>query len=231
MSKFSFNVDTTDNVRLTYLGEVTSNDIVLHFHTLNNNNPQSNGDIIAFYKADDSGTVAPDTVPSQITKVDRTQAETDVLIKNVPRHQESYAFAYIQGCDFAALQSTPFSKAKVSSLLALPKNATGGPAYNITLNIKSLGDIVTLSYTGIPNTQPKDVAWIGIWKSKNLDLSQPPDIFYQITDSGATGDLMIDGLLVNTEYFLGYFLDGFSNAKSELHTAHLASTIQFKTTF
>lgn len=227
----NFNVDTTDNVRLTYQGEVKSNDIVLHFHTLNNNNPQSNQDLIAFYEADDSGMVAADAKPLQITPVNRPLAETDIRVKNVPRQQRSYAFAYVQGCDSDKLQAMPFSKCQVSSLLALPKNASGGPAYNITLNIQSTGDLVTLSYTGIPHTEPKNAAWAGIWVDQNLDLSKAPAIFYPVTDGGWTGDLQIDGLLVNTDYYLGYFLDGYSTSKAKLTMTHQAAFIRFRTEF
>lgn len=227
----NFNVDTTDNVRLTYQGEVTSNDIVLHFHTLSNNNPQSNQDLIAFYEAEDNGMVAADAKPLLITPVNRPLAETDIRVKSVPRQQRSYAFAYVQGCDSDKLQSLPFSQCKASSLLALPKNASGGAAYNITLNIQSEGDLVTLSYTGIPHTEPKNTAWAGIWADRNLDLSKAPDLFYLVTDSGWTGDLQIDGLLVNTDYYLGYFLDGYATSKAKLSMKHQAAYIRFRTEF
>ncbi len=145
--------------------------------------------------------------------------------------EKSYAFAYVQGAEAEALKSTAFSKTKVSSLLALPKNAVGGPAYNITLNIASEGDLVILTYTGIPNTEPKNAAWVGIWRDENLDLSPPPDFFYQITDAGATGDMQIDGLLVNTDYYLGYFLDGYNASKTSLTKTHIAAYIKFRTVY
>lgn len=191
----------------------------------------SNLDVIAFYEADDSGRVDASAKPLLVTAVNRPLAETDILIKNVPRQQRSYAFAYVQGYAPDKLTAVPFSQCHASSLLALPKNAAEGPAYNITLNIQSVGDIVSLSYTGIPHTEPKDTAWIGIWPDKNLDLSKSPDIFYQITDSGAIGSMIIDGLLVNTDYYLGYFVDGYAASKSKLNTTHLAACIRFRTEF
>lgn len=230
MSKFTFNVDTTDNVRLTYHGNVTSNDIILHFHTLNNN-PQTNGDIIAFYEADDRGNVEPLAIPLQITPVNKTSGETDIRIKNVPRQQKSYVFAYVQGSDMAAMESQAYADTPISSLLTLPKNASGGSAYNITLNVASEGDIVTLTYTGIPHTQPQNKAWIGIWDARNLDLSKPPAFFYPITEPGATNDMELDDLLVNMDYYLGYFLNGYSESKAELKTQHLAAYIKFRTLF
>jgi hypothetical protein len=226
-----FNVDTTDNVRLTYYEAVVENDINLSYHTLNGNNPQSNGNLIAYYEATGSGIVAADAKPLQAIVVENRQTSSNIIFEEVIRHQRDYAFAYVHGISLADLNTTEFSKVKVSSLLALPKGASIGPAYNVTLSIASKGDLVYLNYNGIPNTEPKDVAWVGIWKDKNLNFAKEPNIFYKVTKSGAVGSMRIDGLEVNTDYCLGYFLDGYAATKPGLKKNNLAAYVSFRTVF
>ncbi|MDR0918813.1 MAG: hypothetical protein LBM93_06125 [Oscillospiraceae bacterium] len=227
---FNFSYTTTDNTRLRYVDDVTSTDVSLSYHTLKGNNPSKKGDLIAFYPSDSYGVVSTDAIPDAVYKVEGERSDDEQYIANIPRQAADYVFVYVQGSTATELQSTPFANVKATSLLTLLYGQTNGTATDITLAIKSIGKLVEFSYSGIENTTPANVAWVGIWKGKTPALNSPPD-FYYVINGDYYGKFGIKGLIQNTDYFIGYFTDGYNADKSQLNTAHLAAYISFNSTF
>jgi hypothetical protein len=224
-------VSVGDSVKIGYVGDRTpqGNMYSISWHLLNGGNPRASGDYISLWQSDGKGNIQPGNL---IFSRPINTSVTDGEIKlEADIGMEEYVFGYSQ-CGKPLASTSPM----VSATLSIPAgkfDLSKVVSSNTSMQLQQDDFSLALKVAYPSNFDPVTGTWIGIFEDKivlkNKKYTAPcKDIFAH--ESPVLTLAINDFQMVrNTEYVIGFFVNGWTDSPESLNLKALATWLRFST--
>lgn len=214
-----------DSVRISLVEQPKDESITIKYHTLNNNQPDANGNYIGLWQSDDGIIPAERAIDAVPVCSKKTSANYTF---NMQIGDNSYVLGYCQTGnpvkDLSACTNVS-ACAKIE-----PTESDMTYMDHATLGIKGRTDSVTVTYNLLKHTR-HDSHWIGIWK-ENMDIGTDMPMYkVQVpnADPNKSGEIILNGVPFSrgTSYTLAYFVAGYCDCNVDVSSMLAYIEFQF----